>query len=257
MKAKTRRFEIKFNRAKNRIERKGLTMFRSMFRQIYNDFLETATSRPPQMWIDSVKVNERLVWNKFYQFYGMNARLGLMTRENLVQEKQDPDDIMWINIFEDKMREIVSAEAGEKIVSIVGTTDEQLKKVVREVLTYGEAEGLGIEKIKDELIKRVGLNLRGNAFARARAIAQTEMISASNRASQEAALSTNLEMRKYWSTSGLPGIRESHLFAEFDSQDGKKMNELFSNGLMYPGDPNGTADEVINCRCTVLHEPLY
>src|SRR6056297_3019989 len=145
MKAKTKRFEIKFNRAKNRIERKGLIMFRSMFRQIYNDFLETSTTRPPQMWIDSVKVNEKLVWDKFYQFYGMNARLGLMTRENLVQEKQDPDDIMWINIFEDKMREIVSAEAGKKIVSIVGTTDEQLKQVVREVLTYGESEGLGIE----------------------------------------------------------------------------------------------------------------
>lgn len=247
MKASTRKFEIKFNRAKNRIERKGLRIFRAMFREMYNDFLEVATSRPPQMWLDSIKVNEDLVWQKFLQFYSMNANLALMVRENIANEKQDPDDVMWINIFQDKMRDIVRNEAGDKIVSIVNTTEDEFKKVVREVLTVGEAEGLGIPEISETLRKEIGRNLRGNAYARARAIAQTEMISASNRASQEAAMSTGFRMRKFWSTSGLSNVRDSHLQAEADSMGGIEMNEAFSNGLMYPGDPNGPPEEVINC----------
>lgn len=257
MKAQTRKFEIKFNRAKNRIERKGLRMFRAMFREMYKDFLEVATSRPPQMWLDSIKVNENLVWDNFLKFYSMNADLGIMVRENLVPQKADPDDVMWINIFQDKMRDIVRNEAGEKIVSIVNTTDEELRKLVREVLQVGEAEGFGIPQITEDLRRAVGRNLRrGNAYARARAIAQTEMISASNRASQEAALSTGFRMRKYWSTSGLANVRDSHLQAEANSLDGLEMNERFSNGLMYPGDPAGPPEEICNCRCTVLHEPV-
>lgn len=31
----------------------------------------------------------------------------------------------------------------------------------------------------------------------------------------------------------------------------KELDEPFSNGCMYPGDPNGKASEVINCRCAL------
>jgi hypothetical protein len=31
------------------------------------------------------------------------------------------------------------------------------------------------------------------------------------------------------------------------------INEPFTNGLMYPLDPTGAADEVINCRCVLAY----
>ena len=37
----------------------------------------------------------------------------------------------------------------------------------------------------------------------------------------------------------------------------KPFDESFSNGLMYPGDINGTAEEIINCRCTLLQRAKW
>jgi hypothetical protein len=121
----------------------------------------------------------------------------------------------------------------------------------------GRAEGLGIEQIQKNIIKELGASISGNVKARARAIAQTEMISASNQASVYAAKSTGYETRKFWMTSGQESTRESHLEAEIysDNAGGLKDNETFPNGLLYPGDPStDDASEVINCRCTIIHE---
>jgi hypothetical protein len=44
----------------------------------------------------------------------------------------------------------------------------------------------------------------------------------------------------------------AHLRAEQDYQKGIPIEKAFRVGgydLMYPGDPNGPAQEVINCRC--------
>lgn len=54
---------------------------------------------------------------------------------------------------------------------------------------------------------------------------------------------------KQWDASLDKRTRRSH-----QNVDGeiKELDEPFSNGLMYPGDPNGRASEVINCRCALL-----
>ena len=37
----------------------------------------------------------------------------------------------------------------------------------------------------------------------------------------------------------------------------RALDEKFSNGLMYPGDPSGSAAEVINCRCVLLQRAKW
>ena len=53
---------------------------------------------------------------------------------------------------------------------------------------------------------------------------------------------------KEWLTTLDSAARESHI--EIDGEvvgiDGQ-----FSNGLSYPGDPSGPAEEVVNCRCSI------
>jgi uncharacterized protein with gpF-like domain len=54
---------------------------------------------------------------------------------------------------------------------------------------------------------------------------------------------------KEWMATHDKRVRDSH--AAIDGET-KPTDELFSNGLMYPGDPNGAPAEVYNCRCTMV-----
>jgi len=58
-------------------------------------------------------------------------------------------------------------------------------------------------------------------------------------------------MHKVWVATPDERTREEHL--ELDGETAA-IYETFSNGLMYPGDPNGDPSEVWNCRCTVRSE---
>lgn len=51
---------------------------------------------------------------------------------------------------------------------------------------------------------------------------------------------------KIWDAALDSKTRPSHVRADGEI---KELEEKFSNGLMFPGDPSGAAAEVINCRC--------
>lgn len=54
---------------------------------------------------------------------------------------------------------------------------------------------------------------------------------------------------KEWMSAEDSRVRASHAALNGETA---KMDEPFSNGLMYPGDPYGAAAEVYNCRCTMV-----
>lgn len=56
-------------------------------------------------------------------------------------------------------------------------------------------------------------------------------------------------LHKVWMATHDERTRISH--AELDGEE-VGIDEPFSNGLMYPGDPNGDPGEVYNCRCTMV-----
>lgn len=53
---------------------------------------------------------------------------------------------------------------------------------------------------------------------------------------------------KQWLATGDDRTRESHMAVNGEIV---KPQERFSNGLLCPGDPNGAASEVYNCRCSM------
>ncbi|MGE5052037.1 MAG: phage minor head protein [Bacillota bacterium] len=258
MKSQTRQFEAKYIRARNQIERKGLRLITQALRVQYKQFLDAAMQSSPSFWKDLAdRINKQPIQQFFEQFYPMSAQLGVMTYQNMMNQTKSIESEVLMSTYQLRMRKLLEqSEYAERIVTITNTTSERINAVLSEVLSEAELNGYGIEKIKTTLKDAIGANFRGNAMARAKAIAQTEMISASNQASTYAADSTGMEYRKYWSTSHLQGIRPSHIQAEQDSiaRGGLRKDELFSNGLRFPGDPSAPADEVVNCRCSVLHE---
>lgn len=255
MKPQTKQLEVKLIRERNKIERKGIRLIKSALIEQYKDFIQKANNLTPNQWKD-IQLTEKPIRSFYNEFYPMSGNIGVMTRNHLLPKK-DAESEFYLSMFQQKLRDVIdTTDYAERIRSITGTTKERINSVLSDVLMQGETEGWGIEKIRKELVKQLGSQIKGNVIARARGIAQTEMISASNQASVYAADSTGLEYRKFWSTSHLPNIRASHIMAEQDSieRGGLKKDELFINGLRYPGDPRGSSQEVCNCRCSLLTE---
>lgn len=117
---------------------------------------------------------------------------------------------------------------------------------IRQQLTEGIAAGETVE----QLAKRVGATA-GVAEPRARVIARTETIAVSNGASIAQARSAGFPMRKTWLATDDERTRLWHV--EADNQT-VGLDDLFEVGPDYldvPGDPAGSASNVISCRCGI------
>jgi hypothetical protein len=59
---------------------------------------------------------------------------------------------------------------------------------------------------------------------------------------------------KQWDAALDSRTRESHVAVDGEIRE---LDEAFSNGLMFPGDPAGGAAEVVNCRCALLQRAKW
>ena len=70
----------------------------------------------------------------------------------------------------------------------------------------------------------------------------------------KAAKDRGADVVKQWDSTLDGRTRDSH--AQVDGEI-RELNKPFSNGLDYPGDPDGKAAEVINCRCALLQRARW
>lgn len=133
---------------------------------------------------------------------------------------------------------------------------------------YYQHLGVDITKLKREIAAEVSRNISTGAswsnmalilnakmqigINNAIRVARTEGHRIQNQAAMDAcykAKDMGCDTLKQWDSSLDKRTRKSH-----QNVDGeiKELDEPFSNGLMYPGDPRGRASEVINCRCALL-----
>lgn len=69
---------------------------------------------------------------------------------------------------------------------------------------------------------------------------------------QKANEKVDAEIGKKWVSRRDEKVRASH--KALDNGVAISLEETFANGLMYPGDPSGPVEEVINCRCELEHD---
>jgi len=124
---------------------------------------------------------------------------------------------------------------------------------VRDVIADGIKAGDSIDKITADL--RPVMEAQHHEW-QARRIARTETMGAVNGGSWSGASAyadlTGTEMFKQWFATRDSRTREDHRNAH---RQVVPLTADFNVGgwaLSYPGDPDGPADEVINCRCTFL-----
>ncbi len=153
----------------------------------------------------------------------------------------------------------VLGQLGTKIVGITATTREEIMRAVDD----GWEKGLSIPHVA-ELIRDYSRNI---APARATTIARTELIGAVNGgshavasvAAEWGAANNQPGLLKIWLTAEDEKVRDSHVDAgdTYAAGQGIPLDEPFQVGddaLMFPGDPDGSAGEVINCRCAISYE---
>jgi HK97 family phage portal protein len=145
---------------------------------------------------------------------------------------------------------INAADARTKVLvdQVNGTTAQVLQDRLTAAAT---ADRLTVQEYSDVLDKTFD-DLSG---FRAETIARTEMLGSVNSASRTAAVDSQVPVAREWMATTDGRTRESH--SSLDGYRTTSMNDPYPNGLMYPGDPSGSAKETINCRCVELFVTDY
>lgn len=119
---------------------------------------------------------------------------------------------------------------------------------IQSVMIQGIVQGESIPKIATRLANSVGEKNRKAAIRNARTIT-TGVENKGRIDSYERANKKGINTKKQWIATLDGRTRHSHRLLDGEKSDvGKK----FSNGCEYPGDPNGSAGEIYNCRCTLI-----
>jgi HK97 family phage portal protein len=144
------------------------------------------------------------------------------------------------------IRQDLLTEAADKISGIGAATKTQIRRVLDAAVESGSSLLQASEEIDNLYLDQIIPN-------RSEVIARTEVVSASNRASDFAAHETGLNLEKEWIATKDDRTRESH--EAVDGQRVKLDAPFVVNGhdMLYPGDSSqgAPASEIIQCRCTV------
>lgn len=158
-------------------------------------------------------------------------------------------DDYWLNY----MKQYALTEAGQRITWINQTTDEQLMKIIRESLNASQEQGLGVIDIANRLIKDIKNDYGELSKYRAQRIARTEIIGASNRGQLLGAQSLGYNMRKIWISTLDMATRTGDFDHRRCHGETRPIYDVFTlsgEPMQHPGDPKGSAGNVISCRCT-------
>ena len=128
-----------------------------------------------------------------------------------------------------------------RITSVSSTTRQQIVNAI----AAGQREGLGVAAIARQIRDQVDVMTTW----RAALIARTETHGAANYGAQEAARETGLRLRKEWVAAADERTREDHKAADGQIVGMDEPFQVGSDMLMFPGDPAGSPEQVINCRC--------
>ena len=149
------------------------------------------------------------------------------------------------------IREGMYAHFGENV--------QKLKKDITAQVSRGISTGMSYQQIAQQLSgKMVGTyNNPGGSLYYAMRIARTEGHRIQVQGAMDAcykAKDKGANVVKQWDATLDSRTRDSHVAVDGEIRE---LDEKFSNGLMFPGDPAGGAAEVCNCRCALLQRARW
>lgn len=241
--------EIEYKRVnllRSNFERKYALLFRTLlnrqFKAVAAKITEGNYTEPPLSVIDDKDMEKLFI--SLYQTVGTQFATSTYRTRKARSDEELEDK--WMQY----MKEYATTKAGKRIVSITSMTKEQILRIIGAAVDRATEEGLGAAETARNI--RKALKAEGEVINgwRALRIARTEVMTASNAGSLQGAKDLGMPMDKIWIATMDQRTRDTHLAMNNVSVD---INEKFSNGMDGPGDPEGGAGEVINCRCTLTY----
>ncbi len=200
-------------------------------------------------WIkrDAIERAYMQVWPEISKVSASTTITGLLGTNTLM-------DTAWI----EQAQSYVKRNLEDRIVEVWSESKTQYTKALREATEAALDQGLGVEQTQRRIRTLVNRKLGGDInIWRARRIAQTELVSATNYGThigQREAVANGAMIKKQWLVrSGAKNPRHE-LCSGLDGQtrDVDKDFDVCGEPLMYPGDPKGSAGNTINCRCVSI-----
>ena len=154
--------------------------------------------------------------------------------------------------YEDYLRDWYNSDGIKYIKETAKTTQYDMQRLMRRAFEAGEPESIVIKQ---------GLLARGLSTFRADTIARTEThkaaMFASKRTVSDFADQAGVTMDKVWNSVNDERTRIDHSIADGQTVG---MDESFKVGgelLDTPAAPDGSAGNVINCRCVMTYKPSF
>jgi len=144
--------------------------------------------------------------------------------------------------FELFVTEWLKAHATKSITSILATNLEDVKSIIVAGVQEGQSHYTMANQLKQFYEDR--------SYWKAERVSRTEVGTATGKAQQVSAEQSGVVKTKSWLSARDGRVRDSHSFIDGETVT---LDQHFSNGLDYPGDPGGTAEEIINCRCVAIY----
>jgi SPP1 gp7 family putative phage head morphogenesis protein len=135
--------------------------------------------------------------------------------------------------------------------NLAGHVTDTTYRAIQQALADGVAQGWSIE----ELATAIRSVFSTASQQRAEMIARTEVLSAYNgaQALEAALLPEDVVAGKEWVSVRDERVRDAHGEADGQTVAVADPFSVEAEELLYPGDPNGSPDNIINCRCTLAY----
>jgi hypothetical protein len=148
---------------------------------------------------------------------------------------------------------IGSQVGGQRVSGVSGTAKQTIISVIQRLMKDPEFQIQG-ERVKARILKS---QFTQYSTYQARRVVRTESTNAANYATYKSAsdIFAGQDMQKMWMAGRDARVRPAHQAAHRQIVDYNKPFIVGGEQLKWPGDPAGSASNVINCRCSFAPIP--
>ena len=135
----------------------------------------------------------------------------------------------------------------EKVFKFAEEVNETTKEKLRVALSIGILEGEGVAELSKRVVKAMNVRIK-----QANTIARTETIGTANTATFQGYKQSGIKMKKQWLSAHDTRTRDAHARMDGVTIDLDENFNVYGVKMKYPHDPSGGANNLVNCRCTLI-----